>query len=371
MTVRYALRSLIHESGRLSIGAASVASALILMLLLFGFRSGLYDSVSAYAIHAGADLFVGQEGATGIVASSSAIRSDLRENVLAISGATAVQPITVSDVIFEHGEYKAPVLLIGYVPGQGLGGPWSIVNGRAPQSDQQEILLDQWLASRNGIDVGQKVFILGQSLEVVGLTGGTSNWMSPILFLPSNTLERILGTKGVVSYFLVDLVASTDREDVIRSLEQQLAGVHAMEPEILAEHDREVLATVMETPLLVMVGISAVIGTAVIGLTSYTSALGRMREYAVLKAIGASAAQMRRWLFQEAYLRCAIGFSLGAAGSLIAAEAIEFVWPQFTVTIEPSAFVWVGLATTLMASVGTLLPLRRVEQLPPALVFGA
>lgn len=371
MSVPFARRSLFSQPTKLGISVAGVGAALILMLLLLGFREGLYASITAYVDHAGADLFVAQKGATGLVAASSAVRADLAESLRQAAPATLVQPIRIADVIFEYEERKTPVLLVGYATGNDLGDPWRIVEGRHPREGADEILLDQWLAERNGIRLGESVPISGHPLRVVGLTGETSNWMSPFLFLPVSTLGRILGTGDVVSFYLLRLPEDADPEQASRRIERQVAGVHAMSPEMLAGHDRQVLAAVMETPLMVLLGISFVIGTAVLGLTSYTAALERMREYGVLKAIGASPGQMRLWMLKEGLYRGALGYLAGAAGSVGAAWAIESAWPQFIVEIRGSAFVVVGFSLLVMVLLGSLIPLRRVERLEPAMVFRA
>lgn len=370
-SVPFVRASLFNQPLKLALSVAGVAAALILMLLLLGFRAGLYQSISAYVDNSGADLFIGQKGATGVVASSSAIPIELADEVARASGADAVQPVTIVDIIFQHNGEKTPVILVGYEPGHELGGPWSIVSGREPTSGAAEILLDEALAENNGIGVSDEVDIFGRRLEVVGLTSGTSNWMSPFLFLPSSMLGQPLGGQETVSFFLLRLEEGADAALLAERLESQLDGIHAMPPSMLAEHDQAVLAEVMETPLMVMLAISFVIGTAVLGLTSYSASLDRLREYGVLKAIGASSSRMRRWLLQESLYRGALGYCLGAVGALAAGRMIEELWPQFTVVVEPAAFLVTAVSLIVMAILGALLPLRRVERLEPAAVFKA
>lgn len=370
-TVPYAWKSLTRQRLKLAISVAGLAAALILMMLILGFRTGLYASVAAYVDHAGADLFVAQQGATGLVASSSAVPAELAESIREESGASSMTAVTIADVIFKHEDRKTPVILVGYEPGRQLGGPWSVVAGTEPRADEAQILLDRWLAEENDIAVGQTVSVLGQDLTVVGLTGGTSNWMSPFLFLPASVLQDALDSPEVVSFFLVQLPEDADRGRVVDRIEERLEDVHVMQPATLAGHDREVLAAVMETPLLVMLGISVIIGTAVLGLTSYTAALDRMREYGVLKAVGASPANMRAWMLREGLYRALLGYLAGGVGAVFAAWLVELLWPKFTVLITPEAFGVVELILVVMVGFGSLLPLRRVESLDPAVVFRA
>lgn len=368
-TVAYVRTSLVHQPAKLAISVASIAAALTLMMLILGFRSGLYASVTAYVSNAGADLFVGQQGATGVVASSSAVSADLAGPLREISGASQVETVVIADSIFQAGERKTPVLLVGYEPGQRMGGPWQLVVGREPNAGTDEITLDRWLARRDGIVISDQVEILGRRLEVVGLTAETNNWMSPVLFVPAAVLTEALGTPDQVSFFLLNLPPGANLDQIAADIERSQPTVHAMAPSMLADHDRRVLAAVMETPLLVMLVISSVIGTAVLGLTSYTAALDRMREYGVLKAIGASPARMNTWLLQEGLLRAALGYLAGVGVSLGSAALIQAVWPQFTIVITGAAAALTGAVLVIMAGLGSILPLRKVHRLDPALVF--
>jgi putative ABC transport system permease protein len=185
-SVPYARKSLLGGGLKLVIGVAGVAASLVLILLILGFRTGIYASITAYADNSGADLFVGQEGATGVVASSSSVSADLRERIQSASGATSLAAVTLADVIFEHGERKTPVLLVGYEPGNRLGGPWRIGEGTEPADDSSEILFDRWLALENQIKVGDTVEILGEDMEVVGAPSFFSppqRWMRSWLLL--------------------------------------------------------------------------------------------------------------------------------------------------------------------------------------------
>ena len=120
------------------------------------------------------------------------------------------------------------------------------------------------------------------------------------------------------------------------AIEAQVAGVEALTPAEMAAADREILAAVMDTPLNVMLFLSVVIGVAVMGLTAYTAIVDRMREYGVLKAIGAGGGRLARLVVLETLYRAVLGFVLGIGLSYLTADPIMRLWPQFAIVIRPA-----------------------------------
>jgi len=368
MTVPIARRNLMHEKGRLALSVAGIAAALALILLLLGFRSGIYATLTAFVDNLGADLIVAQSGVQGMFASDSAVPRDLHDEAVAAAGAREAGHIVVADIIFTAGETKTPVLLVGYEPDTPFGAPWNLGAGRAVTADD-EILLDTWLAQRADIAVGDRIEVLGRTFQVVGLTRETTSWMSPYIFVSLEAATTALHLNNVVSYHLLRLPAMADPDQAIATIEATLSGVDALTPEEVAAADRRVLATVMDTPLNVMIVIGAVIGVAVIGLTAYTAIVDGRREYGVLKAVGASGRHLTWLVLRETAYRALFGFLLGVGLANLFAALIMAVWPQFTIVIHPGTVVRAGALALLMTAVAAWLPVRRLHGIDPALVF--
>ena len=232
-------------------------------------------------------------------------------------------------------------------------------------------MLDTHLARRSGLAVGDEVELLGQTFTVVGLTRETASWMSPYIFVSLEAAEAALGLPDIVSFHLLRLPDGANVTAAAQAIDTRFPGVEALTPAEMARTDRRILAAVMDTPISVMLAIALVIGVAVMGLTTYTAVVDRVREYGVLKAIGADGAWLRRQVVQETFARALLGFILGAGLSYLTAELIMSLWPQFTIVIQAETVLWVGVATLVMTLVAALLPIRRVVAIDPALVFKA
>jgi putative ABC transport system permease protein len=370
MAVPWTRRNLLYEKTKVILSVFGVAAALTLIVLLLGFRNGLYATLTAYIDNLGTDLIVAQSGVKGLFSSNSAVPLTIHEDLVTATGAVEAGHVVVADVIFAYGADKTPVLLVGYEPETGIGSPWKLDRGREVHSGN-EVLLDLWLARRNGLDVGDQVQLLGRAFTIVGLTRETSSWMSPYVFVSLDAAERVLGLPGIVSFHLLRLPDGTKVGTAKATIEERFPGVEALTPSEMASTDRRILATVMDTPINVMLVISFVIGVAVMGLTTYTAVVDRVREYGVLKAIGARGGWLRRHVVQETFARTSLGFIVGAGLSYSTTELIMYLWPQFTIVIRPDTLLWVGAASLMMTLLASLLPIRRVIAIDPALVFKA
>lgn len=368
MNLFYTHRNLFHKKSKLALSVAGIATSIALILLLMGFRAGLYATLTAFVDNIGADLIVAQSGVQGMFSSNSALPLNLHEAAVRRSGAQEAGHILMADIIFDRGETKTPVLLVGYVPETPFGSPWSLDVGRNVRSDD-EIALDAWLAQRADITIGDTVMVLGRDFTVVGLTRGTSSWMSPYIFITLDAAEKALGLNGIVSYHLLRLPEDTDLQKTARDLEDALPGIRAMTPNEVAQADRRVLANVMDSPLNVMLVIGVIIGVAVMGLTAYTAVTDRMREYGVLKAVGASRRRLALLVTLETLYRGVLGYLLGIGLGYLTAAVIMARWPQFNVLIEPNTVLQAGALALGMSLLAAMIPIQRLNQIDPVLVF--
>ena len=368
MTVPVARKNTFFHKGKFLISVLAVASALTLIMLMFGLRAGLYATLTAYVDNIGADLIIAQSGVKGIFSSSSVVDLDIHEEIAALTNASEAGHIIVADVIFTKDEIKTPVILVGYDPDTEFGSPWKVGEGTVIGEDT-DIMLDAWLAKRSGIEVCETVTLLGENFHVIGLTKGTSSWMSPYIFTSLDAAESLLGFSGSVSYHLLKLPTGANVTETQELIRNQFEGVEPLTPSEIAEADRRILATIMDTPILVLLTISIVIAIAVMGLTAYTSISDRIREYGVLKAIGAGRAILIRLVIQETLYQVVFGYFLSVGLTYFSAWGIMALWPQFNILIEPQTVIQTGLLALPMMLIAALLPIRRLESIDPISVF--
>lgn len=368
MSVPVARRNTLHQKGKLVMSVLSMIAAISLIMLLVGLRAGMYATITAFVDHLGADLVVAQSGVKGIFSSDSSVAADIHAELEQEVGAVEGGHILVADIIFSEGDAKTPVILVGYDQGSAYGSPWLVGEGRYIEAPG-EIMLDTWLASRSEIQVGDRISLLGEEFNVVGLTLETSSWMSPYIFLSLADAEQVLGVSGVVSYHLFTLPDRSAAASAVQSINLKFDNLEALTPEEVSLADRRVVAAIMDLPIIILLVIAVVIGAAVMGLTAYTSVSDRLREYGVLKAVGASQLKLVQIVVQETLYQAALAFLLAVGVSFAAAWLIMNIYPQFNVLIEPKVILQTGVLTILMAVVSAIFPLAKLKRIDPILVF--
>lgn len=367
MGVPFVRRSLWHEKGKLVLSVLGVAAVLTLIVLLNGFRDGMYRVLSAYTDSMQADLIVAQSGGHGSFV-TSAIPAAIHDEIAAVSGAAEVEHVLAADIIFTYDDIKTPATLVGYNPENGVGGPWVLSEGRNVRTGN-ELTLDTWLARRAALSIGDSVSVLGRRFTIVGLTRETASFIGVYLFTSRNAAEALLQLPGMASFYWLRLPSGTDVEAVARTIETQVPGVEALTPEQIETARRKTLASVIGMPINIMLLISFITGIAVMGLITHTAIVDRTREYGVLKAVGASGFWLRRVVILATLSRTGLGFVLGVGLSSLAAQLIMRVFPQFTLIIRLETIGVVGLLALMMTVFAALLPVRRVITIDPAVVF--
>lgn len=360
-----ALRNLFKDKTRFALSVGGVALAVMLILLLNGFLGGMNAQITAYLTHSPGTLVVAQEGVRNLLGATSLLPPGTDGDVKA-KGAAEVIPILSQFIILDLHEKKQPVYLVGYDPDLG-GGPWQMAAGREPRRDS-EVVFDRVLAVRHGIALGDTVEILDRDFTVVGLSEGTTSWMTSFVFIRKTSAETLLRAPGATSFLLV---TPSDRytPEALRERLSKLSNAEVLtKPEMMA-NDLKLFARIFSLPLQLMVGIAFLVGTLIVGLVIYTATMERRREYGVLKAIGARNGMLYRVVTIQAVIAAGAGSALGVGLAFAVSEYIMKARPQFLIVMEPAM---IGLALLIglgMALAAALFPARIVAGLAPAEVF--
>lgn len=360
-----ALRNLFKDKMRFAISVSGVALAVLLILLLSGFLSGMNAQITAYLNHAPGSLVVAQAGVKNLLGATSLLPAGTDGDVKA-RGAAQVVPVLTQFIILDLHDKKQPVYLVGYNTDVG-GGPWRLAAGREPRRDS-EVVFDQVLAQRHNVALGSTVEILDRDFTVVGLSEGTSSWMTSFIFVRITAAETLLRAPGGTSFLLVT-PSNRLTPEALRERLSNLSGVEVLLKREVMANDLNLFTRFFSAPLQLMTGIAFLIGALVVGLVIYTATVERQREYGVLKAIGARNGILYRVVTIQAFIAAGIGSALGVGLTYATAELIMDLRPQFLIVIEPAMITRAMLAAFGMALLAALFPARLVAGLAPADVF--
>lgn len=354
-----------RRPGRLLTTALAFALAVLVMMVIQGFWGGLYATYTGLIRNTPVAFWVGQQGVKSVLNSSSRVPMSLAGEIGAIPGVESVTALHALPVIAEVNSRKVPFALFGYDLGSGLGGPWSLAMGREPaQSD--EIVLDQAFAESNGLGVGDTLSLLGREWQIVGLSAGTNSFMSFALFADRVSVGRLAGMADFTSFLLV----RTERGMSIEQVRSRLPSGYAVyTSEELVSSSEEVLSSIMGPVLQLFLGVSFLVGLAVIALTTYSSILERQGEYGVMRALGMPDSGLAAVVLTELMASAIVGLAVGSLLSAGAATLIAAALPAYPVVITAQAMRTTLLAGVLMGLLGAGYPVLRVTRMDPATVF--
>lgn len=360
--VPLARRNLLADPRRLGASALAVGMAVMLILLLDGLWAGVRAQVTRYEDEVGAQLYVVAPGTRSLFAEGSSVPISALRTVQGADGVNWAAPVRGRFAILDLHGRKVASTLVGSVPGL-QGGPWSMADGRAVTADD-EVVVDQVLAERHDLQVGDRLEILGRAFRIVGLSRGTASFMTGFVFISHHAADTLLRDTTSTTAILV----GTDHLTDVRA-ELEADGLTVVNRGELRQAGLTLATRIYGTPLRLMVLVAFLAGTLVIALTAYTSVAERTREYGIVKAMGATRAHLTRLaVAQTALLAIAgtvMGFGLFALGRL----AITTARPQFTILLTSGSMLRAVGAAAVMGTLAAFIPARRLARLDPTVAY--
>jgi putative ABC transport system permease protein len=242
-----------------------------------------------------------------------------------------------------------------------------MVAGREPDS-KWEMIFDRVLANRHGLKLGDQVEVMGKDFTIVGLSSGTTSWMTSFFFIRKQDAEKLLLSPEATSFLLVTAKEDADTDRILQRL-NEFSGVNALTKKEMSANDLKLFAKVFSAPLKLMVGISFLVGTMIVGLIIYTATVERQREYGVIKAIGGKNRFLYQVVLTQALFASVAGSLLGILLANATAQWIMSAKPQFLIVfglVDGEQALLAGLGMALIAAI---FPTRVVANLAPAEVF--
>jgi putative ABC transport system permease protein len=366
--IRLAFRNLFQNKVRLVISTGGVALALLLILALDAIFSGVEQRITAYIDYSGSDIWVSQSDVFNMHMASSSLPDSVARKVRLVPGVASVSPIlyVANNVIV--GEERNLAYVIGLPERAQLGGPWSVSRGYSLPREG-EAIMDLSVAEKSGVTIGDNVEILGEELELVGLTEGTSSLVNSIAFISQKDFETLRGNYDTFSFLLVKVHEGESPNVVADRIKSRVRDVTVQTREQFAGQERQVVKDMSTDVVTIMNLIGFLIGLAVMALTVYTSTLSRRREYGVLKALGARNRDLYLTVLAQAVISVLLGFFLGWAITWLLTFMIPFTGMPLTMVVDPASLIKVGFVSTLLAGLSAMLPIRQIAGLDPAMVF--
>lgn len=223
-----------------------------------------------------------------------------------------------------------------------------------------------------GVEIGDRLVLNDRRAVVVGFARAKAGFESNAVIYTTNERVREYVPLGRdwISFILVKIKPDAVIEDVQTGI-LHATGYTALTPEELRW--RTAMFILKETGIGINFGITValgfIVGLIVAAATFYQFTLENLRYFAVLKAMGATRATLLRMILLQALLVGTIGYGIGVGGagafSLLGRRPGAELATLFPWQLMAGAFV----AMLLCVAFGSLLSLRRVLRLDPAIIF--
>jgi putative ABC transport system permease protein len=340
-------RDLQWRRRRFVIGIVATALVFSLTLILGGISAFFHNETRRAVRSINVDAWVTPLGVAGPFTSTEFVPETDVAKVRALSGVRDAAPL----VLFRE-TVRLPDVedlnIIGVRP-NGLGDP-TVTEGRGLQH-AGEIVVDTAL----GTKIGTTLHITSGTFRIVGRTHGLTYFGgAPVAFMSIKDAQRLL--------FLGQPLASTI---VTR-------GVPATAPPGMQVLTNSVVRSDLYRPISQASNTIQVIdillwfiAAAIIGAILYMSALERVKDFAVMKATGASSTFVLAGLALQAIV-------LALAAAVISVGVAYLLIPVVPSNVEiPSSSYVVLFATAIVVGIlGSIAGLRRALSVDPALAFG-
>ncbi|MDD5155953.1 MAG: ABC transporter permease [Candidatus Omnitrophica bacterium] len=380
-----AFKNLSRKKIRTSLTIGGVAVAVAVLVSLSGFDAGYQRSLDRDIDKLGYHLLVTAKGcpyeaATLMLKGGGGLRymeDSVYKRIVNDRRIDKITPQLVSSVYNQEGQSGrgAFTLYMGIEKSYLDLKPWSKFKYghwfSGPDAD--EAIMGYEAAEVEQRSVGDKIFIPGMDkvLTVVGIFERAGTQDDGVIFIPLATAQRIFGLEGKLTGIGIKL------KDIrtIAKFEEDLYNEPGIQVVSLAQVRGTILNLVSSARA--MAGSVALIAIfiAIIGVTNtiLMSVFERTREIGVMKALGASAADVFKIIWLETTIICFLGGLAGVVLAFSGSSIIEHLIRRFLpytpagklVFIKPSLLLVAFLITVIMGLVAGIYPALRASLMKP------
>jgi len=374
MMIKLALRQAQLDPLRILLTALAVGGVIAVILVLEGFEQGQYYQLEQIVLNRKADLIATQSGVTNFIAVRSSIPQFSRAEVESVNGVINAHPVTAVPIIYTKNNVRTPVYVLVY---DVKGGPSSIIHGHAIKNGN-DIVIDNSLAVKYNIQPGDSFYVTDFEFKVSGITEEAA-FMMPFAFINYDGMLDLfieseiapdLSTFPLLSYMLIELEPTADRDRVAQQIEATVPTVDVVTPKQLAENDVN-MGKVFYGPIMgLLVTIAYIIGMLVVGLIMYSDIRSRLHNFSVLKALGFPFLKLFITVLLQSLLLLLIAIPFGILLALGIAAFIESGSPVYLIRIfDPAIFLQTLMASFVFALIGALIPLHVIFRSDPMMAF--
>ena len=365
-------------------GVAFVVGSFVLADSLKRTFDNLFTELTAFV-----DLEVRSELAFGDATETQRdpVPAELADQIAAVDGVAEVEPIVqrYAQLVDAGGEpvttQGAPTLGLSWTGSETLGG-LVLREGTAP-SGGDEVVVDKATADSHDFAVGDTVDVLTDTgrhtFTVSGLVGlGDADGFAGATLVAWDlpTAQEVLGAEGTLDAIDMSLAEGADPAAVTAAIEEILPPrTEVVTGAQVADENADGVNQFIDAfgiGLLIFAFITAFISAFIINNVFSITIGQRLRELALMRAVGASGSQVRRMIVLEALVMSIIATLLGILAGIGIARLLVSIFnaagagfPSTATVLAPRTVLMAFLVGVGITLVSVIVPARRASRIPP------
>lgn len=370
--IRLGWKNLIHDRMRLGVTLVGVIFSVVLMLIQSGIYFGFLDSVSGMMDRSPADVWIAN-AKTLNADTALAVSEETVDRVKAVPGIASADRVCLAwaGIRLANGTHTW-VQVYGINPDTGVAGPPEMLQGSLTDLRKfgTYIIDEASLPLMPGVRVGDKLEAFGQKIEISGLCRGVKSYSTyAVLFTSYRTAqEQLIGLEGKVSFVTAKFAPGADREQVL----ERLSRIGHIDVYTAGEfHDKVRKYWGSSTGIGLGIGLTMIlgfiVGIVIVGQTMYSATVERLREYATLKAMGATNLEICTVIWVQAAVVGVVGYVIGCV--ICIGLSFTSAASVISITLSPQVFGVILVATAVMCLGASVLSIVRALRVDPATVF--
>ncbi|MFH0412279.1 ABC transporter permease [Corynebacterium sp. L4756] len=377
---RVSLRNILAHKLRLALTILAVVLGTSFIAGSFMFTKTLSDTFDSAISSSfdGVDAAVSPaDGQDGISEETrQAIAADPEVGSVNVRGSQTVVAANEDSEAFQTGGGSSSLVPF-YPEDEYVGESYTMSEGNAPEGTD-EVVINQGAVDEYGIAVGDTLILVTPdehiNVEVSGIYDPPVSSGSSITLMMDEAgyLERFV-TNGVVTSLAVSGAGDSEPDALVEHLNNEY-DVSAESGEKLAEEMTEAIAQGMQfiNYFLVAFGLIALlVGTFIIANTFSMIVAQRTKEFALLRALGASRRQITNSVVTESFIVGVIGSAVGVLAGMGLVAIIKLVlnaneMPMGSgLGLTPSAVLVPMILGTIVTVISAWAPARRAGSVEP------
>jgi putative ABC transport system permease protein len=260
--------------------------------------------------------------------------------------------------------------------------PLEYVEGEPPASPS-EVAINKGTADREDLKIGDKVFLTGRSGREAFTISGLSTFGDveslggatvSVVTLPR--AQALADQPGRVDSIQAAATPNVTAQELVARLDRVLPdSVEVKTGQQDAQEESDSIKDALgflNTLLLVFAGIAVFVGAFIIFNTFSITVAQRIREFGMLRTIGASRRQVLRSVLLEALVVGVVASVIGLLVGIAVAQGISALFKAFGadlpsegLVLEPRTIIVALLVGTIVTLLSSLAPARRATRVPP------